>query len=70
MMSGTIRRHGIVGVGVVLLEEVCHCRVGFEVSYAQTMPSVAHSLLFLPTSQDVELSDPSLAPCLPVCFQP
>ena len=28
MMSGTIRRHGIVGVGVVLLEEVCHCGVG------------------------------------------
>ena len=23
--SGTIRRYGLVGVGVVLLEEVCHC---------------------------------------------
>ena len=23
--SGTIRRRGLVGVGVVLLEEVCHC---------------------------------------------
>jgi hypothetical protein len=24
--SGTIRRYGLVGVGVSLLEEVCHCR--------------------------------------------
>ena len=23
--NGTIRRYGLVGVGVVLLEEVCHC---------------------------------------------
>ena len=23
--SGTIRRHGLVGVGVALLVEVCHC---------------------------------------------
>ena len=26
--SGTIRRYGFVGVGVALLEEVCHCGVG------------------------------------------
>ena len=26
--SGTIRRCGLVGVGVALLEEVCHCGVG------------------------------------------
>jgi hypothetical protein len=38
--SGTIRRCGLVGVGVALLEEVCHCRGGFEVSYAQVPPSV------------------------------
>ena len=25
---GTIRRYGLVGVGVALLEEVCHCRDG------------------------------------------
>ena len=33
--SGAIRRCGFVGVGVALLEEVCHCGAGFEVSYTQ-----------------------------------
>ena len=36
--------------------------VGFEVSYAQAMPSVTHSLLLLSADQDVELSAPSPAP--------
>jgi hypothetical protein len=27
--SDTIRRYGLVVVGVALLEEVCHCRSGF-----------------------------------------
>jgi hypothetical protein len=48
-----------------MLEEVCHCGVDFEVSYAQAMPSVAHSLLLLSVDQDVKLSAPSLAPSLP-----
>jgi hypothetical protein len=25
MQSGTVRRCGLVGIGVALLEEVCHC---------------------------------------------
>ena len=25
MGTGTIRRYGLVGIGVVLLEKVCHC---------------------------------------------
>jgi len=55
-----------VGVGVALLEEVYHHGgVGFEVSNAQSPPSIGDSLL-LP-AQDVELSAPSLAPCLPAC---
>jgi hypothetical protein len=37
--------------------------VGFEVSYAQAKPSVAHGLL-LPVGQDEEPSAPSLALCL------
>ena len=41
--------------------------VGFEVSCAQAMLSVAHSLLLLPLDPDVELSAPSPVPCLPVC---
>ena len=31
--------------GVALLEEVCHCGLGFEVFYAQAVPNVAHSSL-------------------------
>jgi hypothetical protein len=34
--SGTIRRCGLVRVSEALLEEVCHCGEGFEVSDAQT----------------------------------
>ena len=33
------------------------------------MTSVVDSLLLLPSDQDVELPDPSLAPCLPGCYQ-
>ena len=36
----------------------------FEVSYAQAVPSVAHSLSLLPVDQDKELLA-SLTPCLP-----
>lgn len=63
-MSGTLRRCGLVAVGVVLLKEVCHVEADFEVSYAQVIPSISdHFLLHL--SQDIGLSDTSLAPCLP-----
>ena len=51
--------------GVALLEEVCHWGAGFEVSEAQARPSII--LFLLPVDQDVELSAPSLAPCLPAC---
>ena len=37
---------------------------GFQVIYAQAMPTAVHSLLLLPVDQDVELSAPP-APCLP-----
>ena len=43
--SGTIRRCGLVGIGMVLMEKLCHCGVSFEVSCAQGMPSVVHSSL-------------------------
>jgi hypothetical protein len=55
--SGTIRRCGVAGVGVALLEELCHFGAGFAVSYAQATPSVAQSLL-LPVDHDVELLAP------------
>jgi hypothetical protein len=34
---------GLVGVGVALLEEVCHWEVGFELSDAQARPSISLS---------------------------
>ena len=58
-------------VGVALLEQVWSCwrkcvtvGVGFEVSYAEAMPSVAQSPIA--EDQDAELSAPSPVPCLPV----
>jgi hypothetical protein len=65
--SGTIKRNGLVGVGVALLEEVGRYGAGFWVSYTQTTPSVAHNVLHL-ADKDVELSaPPPTAPCLPSC---
>jgi hypothetical protein len=46
---------------VALLEEVCHFEVGFEVSYAQAMPSVVHSPLLLSMDQDLELGAGEMA---------
>lgn len=45
--SGTIKRCGLIGVGVAWLEEVCHEVVDLEVSEAQVTPS--DSLPFLAT---------------------
>lgn len=39
----------------------------FEVVHAQAILSVTHSLLLLSMDQDVELSVPSVASCLPAC---
>lgn len=60
--TGTIRRYDLVGARVDLLEEVCQCRDGFDVSYVQALSS--DSLLLLPEDQDTQLSGPSSAPCL------
>lgn len=54
--SDTIRKCGLVRENMSL-------QVGFEISYAQAMLSVTHSSL--PVDQDVELSDPLPASCLP-----
>jgi hypothetical protein len=54
-VNGTIRKCGLVGVVVALLEEVCHCGWAFEVSNAQTQPSL-HTLFLLPAGPDVEFS--------------
>ena len=51
---------------MTLLEKCVTVGVGFEVSYAEAVPSVAHSLLLLPGDQDVELLA-LLASCQPAC---
>jgi hypothetical protein len=65
--SDTIRRYGLVGVGMAMLKEGKTVEAGFEVSYAQAMPIVSHCFLMFPLDHDGELSAPSLAPCLPGC---
>ena len=40
---------------------------GFEVSYAQAMPSVEQNLLLLPMNQDVGHAALSPAKCMPAC---
>jgi hypothetical protein len=66
--SGTIRRCCLIGISVTLLKDVCHCWGGLQgVTYVQAILSVVHSLSLLPSDQNVELSAPSPAPCLPGC---
>ena len=43
--SSMIRGSDLVRVGVALYDEMDYYGVGFEVLYAQAMPSMAHSLL-------------------------
>ena len=59
LWSGAIKKYGLVGVGVALLEWVWPCwrkcvtiQAGFEVSDIICM---AHSLSLLPVDQDVAL---------------
>ena len=60
-----IRRCSLVGVGVALLEEVCHW--GWALRSQKLKPGpVAHLFFLLPSHLDVELSATSLAPCLPL----
>ena len=56
--AGTIKRCGLVGIGVALLEEVYHC--GWALRFQMPKPGPVSLLL----SVDLELSA-SLAPCLP-----
>jgi hypothetical protein len=58
---GTIRRCGLVEVGVTLLEEVCYCGVGFETLFLATLQTVCP---WLPFSEDADPLSPP-APCLP-----
>ena len=50
-----------------LLSKSINVEVVLEVSDAQTRPSVSLTSYSLRANPDIELSAPSLAPCLPVC---
>ena len=70
--SGTIRRCGLVGIGVTLLKEVCYC-VGWLccllVLKLYPVPKEASWMpveSWLPSDQDVEISAPSPAPFWPM----
>jgi hypothetical protein len=67
MGSGTIRRCGLVGVGVVLLEEVHHCGARHWCSMLKLHPDgraprpgyqLMTGFSWLPLNQDLEFSDP------------
>ena len=71
--SGTIRRCGLVGVGVALLEEVHHCGGGLSNPILKSHPVRKKASPWLPVedcsvllseNEDVERSAP-LAPCQP-----
>ena len=40
MGSGTIRRYGLIGIGVALLEDMCHCGGGLLGSYAEALSNI------------------------------
>lgn len=61
-----LRRYGLAGVSVALLEELCHC-VGFKVSKTLARPNGSPFLL-LPMNPDVELSANSSGSWLPTCY--
>jgi hypothetical protein len=62
--SDTIRRYGLFGVGVVLMEENCHWRLALR-SEALKPGLVDHCLFLLPVDPDVELSSTVTACMLP-----
>ena len=50
---GRIRRYGRAGVGVALLEEVCHW--GWALRFQKSMPGPV-SLCMVPVDQDIKVS--------------
>ena len=62
--NDTIRSYNIVGIGVALLEGVCHCGSRLWLLISSSSSYLTGSLLWLPTVQD-KLPAPSPAPCLP-----
>ena len=62
----TIRRCGLAGVSVALLEEVCHYGGKLWWHIYSSHDKKWYSLLLLPADQDRELSAPPV-PCLPGC---
>jgi len=63
--SGTMRMGDLIGVGVALLEEGCHCGGGLrDLIYGKALLSVAQSPSAACGSRHRKLLAPSPAPCL------
>lgn len=67
--SGTARKYGLVGVGVTLLEELCHCGGGVLKFQISRLAPESHSFFLLPSDPNVEFSVGSPAPGLLVCYR-
>ena len=64
-----ISGYGLVGRGVVLMEEVCHWGVGFGVAETKARPSELHNVFLLPLDLDIELSV-AMSTCVQPCSMP
>lgn len=62
--SGTNIRCDLVGIGVILCEEVYHCGTALRIQKLKSGLMV-HYLFLLPVDPDVELPASSLASCQP-----
>jgi len=65
--SSAVRRCGLVGVGVILLEEECHCESGLWSLLYSSYNRCGTQFPSATEDQYVELSTPSLASYLPAC---
>lgn len=66
----SIRRWDLIGVGVILLDEMCHCWwvcVCGEAFILQSLKPGPVPLLLPPADPDVEFLPTSPTPCLPDC---
>ena len=57
--SDTIKRCGFIGVGKVLMEDVCHSRGRLWGLQCSSYTQSGTQLLLLSVDQDIELSSPS-----------
>lgn len=62
-----MRRYGLVGLWVSLLEEVCDLGKDLGFQNSNLSPGT-HSLFLLPVDLEIEFSVTLRVPCLPACY--